>query len=451
MPATRDNRLMSRSISRTCCVRLRLHRSFFAAGLLCVGATVPALSNGAAAETARFSDESSLVRRVLDLENERLSLMPAVAAWKWQHHAPISDPPRERVVILAAGKLGEPFGLAPAPIERLFALQVRLARDAEADRERHWRKTGYDFPGRPPDLKNELRPQLDRLTSDLLQALYLAAPAFSRPGFAERYAARSEQLLTSAGWSPASRRELLADLAGIQLLPAPALQRIEASHVLRIGTTGDYAPFSAELHGRLDGVDIQLAQALALQLRAQPIFVRTSWPTLLDDLRDNHFDVAIGGITATPARGVTAATSISYLSGGKTLIARCFDAHRFDSLAAVDRPGVRVIVNPGGSNEQYVRAHLHRAKVIVYPSNATLFDQLVAGRADVMITDDVEVELQVHRHPQLCRALRGTLTHADKVMLMPRDPALAGVVNDWLRGELAAGTPARLLRKALAN
>ncbi len=448
------------------------------AALATLAAFAP-FAHGASSDAPHFTDERTLVARVLQLEDERLALMPAVAAWKWQHHAAISDPPRERVVILGAGKLAQPLGLAPAPIERLFALQVRLARDAESDRVNHWRNSGYDFPGHPPDLKNELRPQLDRLTTDLLRALYLVAPAFSRPAFAEHYAARATQLLKDGAWSPASRRELLADLAAIRLQPADAagpepaskppsglasepapgpasgpvsvLRRIEASHILRIGTTGDYAPFSAESQGRLRGVDIDLAQALARKLGAEPVFVRTTWPTLLDDLRSNRFDLAIGGVSATPAREAVAAVSIPYLSGGKTLLARCSDARRFDSLAAVDRPGVRVIVNPGGTNEQYVRAHLHRARVIVYPSNMTIFDQLLANRADVMITDDVEVDLQTHRHPQLCRTLPGTLTHTDKVVLMPRDPTFIAAVNDWLRGELAAGAPPRLLEEALAQ
>jgi cyclohexadienyl dehydratase len=400
---------------------------------------------------ARFSNESSRVDRVLRLEDERLSLMPAVAAWTWQHRAAVSDPARERVVILAAAKLGRPLGLAAGPLERLFELQVRLARDEESALQGRWRRSGYDFAGRAPDLKSELRPRLDRLTHDLLRALYLAAPAFARSDLAARYGEDARRLLTSGGWSGASRRELLGDLAAIRLTPGSALRRIESSRVLRIGTTGDYAPFSTESAGRLSGVGIELALSLARTLGAEPIFVRTSWPTLIQDLRRDEFDVAIGGISATPARQAAAAISIPYLSGGKTIIARCRDAGRFDSLAAVDRPGVRVVVNPGGTNEQYVRAHLHRAHVSIYPSNVTIFDELLADRADVMITDDVEVDLQAHRHPQLCRALSGTLTHSDKVLLMRRDPALAAAVNDWLRGALAAGVPARLLRSALVR
>lgn len=457
--------------SLTCRSRAYVPCLALSAALACAGlgtASRPAAADPAAVsqpdasrpDVPRFTGEPALVDRILRLEDERLALMPAVAAWKWQHHAAISDPPRERVVILAAGKLARPLGLAAAPIERLFALQIRLARDAESDRERHWRAAGYDFPGRPPDLKNELRPQLDRLTSELLRALYLAAPACARSGFAERYAARASELLKDAAWSPASRRELLADLAAVRLQAAApgetsgsasVLERVRASHILRVGTTGDYAPFSSESHGRLQGVDIALAQALAQKLGAEPIFVRTSWPALLDDLRSDRFDVAIGGISETPAREASAALSVPYLTGGKTILTRCRDARRFDSLAAVDRPGVRVIVNPGGTNEQYVRSHLRRAQLLVYPSNATIFDQLLDGRADVMITDDVEVALQTHRHPQLCRALRGTLSRADKVILMPRDPALAAAVNSWLRGELAASVPARLLREAVAR
>ncbi len=168
------------------------------------------------------------------------------------------------------------------------------------------------------------------------------------------------------------------------------------------------------------------------------MFVRTSWPTLLDDLRRGQFDVAIGGISATPARAAAAALSIPYRSGGKTLIARCADAGRFTSLAAIDQPGVRVIENPGGTNEEYARTHLARAHIRLFPNNAAIFDELLADRADVMITDDTEVELQTRRHPQLCRTLPGTLTHADKVILMQRDPALIDAVNGWLRLRLRA-------------
>ncbi|MGL1530597.1 transporter substrate-binding domain-containing protein, partial [Vibrio parahaemolyticus] len=89
----------------------------------------------------------------------------------------------------------------------------------------------------------------------------------------------------------------------------------------------------------------------------------------------------------------------------KTILSRCADARKFRAgIEPVDRPEVRVIVNPGGTNEQFVREHLGRARIIVFPDNRGVFEELAAGRADVMITDDVEAMLQSRRHPGLCRA-----------------------------------------------
>jgi ABC-type amino acid transport substrate-binding protein len=66
-----------------------------------------------------------------------------------------------------------------------------------------------------------------------------------------------------------------------------------------------------------------------------------------------------------------------------------------------------------------------------------------------MITDDIEAELQARHHPGLCRVLPGTLTHADKAILMPRDPDLVKAVNDWLSPAIATGEPERLLKSYL--
>jgi cyclohexadienyl dehydratase len=400
---------------------------------------------------APLLDEPARVAQLLELVDARLALMPAVAAYKWQEHALIADPPREQAVIAHAVALAQPLGLAPAPVSRFFELQVRLARDVEEALHAQWRAQGFSFGGPVPRLDTELRPHLDRLTTELLRALYLAAPALTRADIASRYASGAAEALKARGWTPATRAELLATLATMHLESNASLARVRASGVLRVGTSGDYAPFSLESQGRVSGVDIELASSLARQLGVTPVFVRTSWPSLLEDLRRDAFDVAVGGIAATPERRSAAALSVPYLSGGKTLIARCSDAQRLGALSAVDRPGVRVIVNPGGTNESFVRANLHRARIRVFPDNRAIFDEIVAGRADVMITDDTEVELQVHRHPQLCRALPGTLTHADKVLLMARDSELDASVDQWLTGALRAGTPQQLLHEALAR
>ena len=410
------------------------------------------LSPGAAlAESAQFVTDDAEVGRILELADQRLAVMPAVAAVKWQTHAPIFDPPRENAVIQRAADLGAPMGLSGEPSKHFFELQVRLAREVQTGLHEEWKAHGYSY-SEPVTTLASLRPKLDGLTVDILQAIYLAALALQRNDFEDHYFALAKQKLRTSGWTDENRHELLVDLHSVHLTSVPALQRIASSGVLRVGTTGDYAPFSLEVNGTLSGADIDLVQKLAAQMHVRPVFVRTTWPSMLDDLGHGAFDVAVGGVSITPAREAQGAFSVPYSSGGKTILARCADAPKFHGgLASVDRRKVRVIVNPGGTNEQYVQSNIRHAQIIVFPDNRAIFDELQAGRADVMITDDVEAELQSHRHPGLCRAFSGTLTHADKAVLMPRDPDLVKAVNDWLAPAVAAGEPARALESYLSH
>src|SRR5262249_2728580 len=137
-----------------------------------------------------------------------------------------------------------------------------------------------------------------------------------------------------------------------------AVDSVARLRVLRIGTTGDYAPFSLERNGELHGLDISLAESLAAQLGLKARFVRTSWPTLMTDLESGRFDVAFSGISNTPERAAHADFSTAYHFDGKAPIARCEDRTHFGSLNDIDRAAVRVIVNPGGSNQQFVREHI---------------------------------------------------------------------------------------------
>ena len=129
---------------------------------------------------------------------------------------------------------------------------------------------------------------------------------------------------------------------------------ITARGTLLVGTTGDYRPLSfCEADGTYWGFGIDVAREIARHLGVGVTFVPTSWPTLAADVlaEPQTFDLAIGGITITDARRETMLMSEGYLANGKTILCRTSDAARFQSLADIDRPEVRVMVNPGGLNE----------------------------------------------------------------------------------------------------
>ncbi len=229
------------------------------------------------------------------------------------------------------------------------------------------------------------------------------------------------------------------------------LDAILARGVVRVGLTGDYRPFSIKDEaGRFEGLDVDMAESLAKGLGVRLEIVPTSWPTLLPDLQNQRYDIGMGGITVTLDRAKTAFFSVPVMRSGKTPIARCADQARFASLADIDRPGVRVITNPGGTNERFARAHVKQADIIVFPSNAAIFDELVASHADVMMTDAVETRLQQRLHPELCAVHPDQpFDFSELAYLLPRDPALKAWVDQWLHIQDETGERQKLLAKWL--
>jgi cyclohexadienyl dehydratase len=422
-----------------------------AAAYLAVTIVVAVAGTPSAAAATRFEDGAGLVGRVFALADARLALMPEVAAAKLAAGVAIADPVREAAVVDAAAREAARLGLQSAAVRTLFAIQLRMARETQQVLHERWRGAAPERSEPASSLLRDLRPKLDALTPALLRAVYLALPVLEQPGFATDWSALAAIQLPAARWDAAMRAELLTALGAVRRGAGPSLARARAAGVLRIGTPGDYPPFSVETGATLDGADVELAIRLAAGLSLEPVFIRTSWAMLLDDLATDRFDIAVGGISVTPARLAVAAFAQPYASGGKTAIGRCADADRYPSLARIDSAGVRVIVNTGGTNERFVRSHLTQAVLLVHSDNRTIFEELRAGHADVMFTDDTEVALQTRRHPDLCRLLKDTFERADKAFLVARDPGLIEAVDGWLGPQIRANAPMQLLEQYLSQ
>lgn len=173
----------------------------------------------------------------------------------------------------------------------------------------------------------------------------------------------------------------------------PTIERVKQNGVLLVGTTGDYHPLTfLEPDGSYTGFGIEVAENIAKELGVGIKFVPTSWPTLTADVLEEpqKFDLAIGGITITDKRLETMLMSKGYLANGKTILCRRNDADRFKSLEDIDKPEVKVMVNPGGTNELLAKEKLTHATIIVHESNLQIPQLIAEGVADIMITEITE-------------------------------------------------------------
>jgi len=258
------------------------------------------------------------------------------------------------------------------------------------------------------------------------------------------------------------RRDLSVLLLAIPLVANPAgaavaddpinLDTIKGRGTLRVGTPGDYRPFAIRNDdGSYEGADIDMAKGFAGKLGVRLEIVPTDWARLQGDFDAGAFDIALGGISITPDRAAKGDFSVALLEDGKRPVARCADKDKFTSIAAIDQPSTHVVVNPGAANEAFARANFHQAPIAVNPDNITVPDQIIGGKADVFVTDGIEVDLYAKRYPGvLCAAaVPGPFTHLTKAWYFPKDPGLKQAIDNYLAAAKSDGTWAATLDAAM--
>ena len=360
------------------------------------------------------------------LINERLSLMEQVAAYKWINEQPIAVPERETLVISNAVRDGLQYGITTDSSSAFFSAQIVAAKIIQQCWFDRWEEEKP--PETAEDLAGVVRPKLISLGREIVSRL--AKNTNDEKLFNRLFSKNLPVECLSDG----ALQKVFEALKNVTTYPDLRTQ-IMTSGMLRVGTTGDYAPFSYSADDMsFTGIDIDLALNLAESLNVELIFIKTSWPTLMNDLAAGLFDIAMSGVSIIPARQQHAYFSAPYHVGGKSPITLCSRVDEFSSIEEIDQPSVSAIVNPGGTNERFIDAKLRRAKKILHQDNRTIFNEIINGNADLMITDSIEVRLQTNLHPELCESMPGkTLTYQEKGYMMPKDPALRLAVNQWLQ------------------
>ncbi|MBV8924491.1 MAG: transporter substrate-binding domain-containing protein [Bradyrhizobium sp.] len=246
---------------------------------------------------------------------------------------------------------------------------------------------------------------------------------------------------------PTWQAALLLTIASAQAQQS-RLDQIVSRGVLRVGMTGDYRPFTFldKDTQKFSGFDVDMAEALGKALGVKVEYVPTAWPQLSRDFEADKFDIAMGGVSITLDRQKKGLFSTPIMREGKTPIARCADKEKYADLAEIDKPGTRVIVNPGGTNERFARAHLKSADIRVYNDNVTIFDEIARGNADLMMTDASETRYQQKLHPGVLCAVHPDrpFDFAEKAYWLQRDEVLKDFVDQWLHIAMEDGSFARI-------
>jgi cyclohexadienyl dehydratase len=214
----------------------------------------------------------------------------------------------------------------------------------------------------------------------------------------------------------------------------------QESAVIRVGTSGDYAPFSLALEGEaivFEGFDIAVARAFAEAHGYELVPKRFRWPNLSKSIEAARFDIAMSGVTITPDRSAIGRFSIPVVETGAVVLVRELEGD--PGLKELDRSTIRIGVNAGGYLERVARNRFRNATLLMIPDNAAVLDALSTGSVHAVVTDTAEASLWLGATPGARQI--GPITRDRKAYLVRADrPDLAAQLDRWLLAREADGT-----------
>jgi polar amino acid transport system substrate-binding protein len=224
-------------------------------------------------------------------------------------------------------------------------------------------------------------------------------------------------------------------------LALPALAACSDNHgrssdgsapILRVGMDLTYPPFEMQdSGGRPAGVSVRMAEALAEHLGRRLQIVPMDFSGLIPALQTGNIDLVLSSMTATDERRRTIDFSDPYaFTGLALLVARDSEIRSVDDLKG---PGRSVTAKLGTTGESWAMANLPGARRVVFEDPTACVLEVIQGRADAFIYDQLSIYNYGRSNPDTTVALlEPFVEEAWAVGLAKGSDELREAVNEFL-------------------
>lgn len=220
-----------------------------------------------------------------------------------------------------------------------------------------------------------------------------------------------------------------------------ALNEILSSGVLKVGTTGDWNPMSVRdpATNSYVGFDVDIMTELAADLGVEVEFVPTDWKTLVNGVVAGQYHIT-GSASISPARMKAAGFSESYIAVEIFPFTTAEKAGDFSGYDSINQPGVQVATTLGTTFEKLVREWFPNADIKVVEAPARGYQEVLAGRADVFITSNIEGSTLEEKFGVVRVPETAPRSPSPIAMLLPQDDQVwINYVNNWVKLKKAKG------------
>ncbi|MBI3367691.1 MAG: ABC transporter substrate-binding protein [Burkholderiales bacterium] len=185
------------------------------------------------------------------------------------------------------------------------------------------------------------------------------------------------------------RRPLLAALIALAAASAAQAQAPDWKKI-RIGVEGAYPPFSeVGPDGKLKGFDIDIANALCAQLKAECTQVQQDFDAMIPALNAKKIDAVIASMSITPERQKQVDFSNKYYSTPARFVAKA-DAKL--EVSAAGLKGRKIGVQRSTIHDRFATDTFKQSQIVRYAKQDEVFLDLASGRIDGALLDSVAAD-----------------------------------------------------------
>jgi polar amino acid transport system substrate-binding protein len=225
------------------------------------------------------------------------------------------------------------------------------------------------------------------------------------------------------------------DVPPVYARPAiDTIATIRRRGILRVGVAPSMPWVMRDRDGELMGFSIDLGRKLAEEMGVELEVVPTSWPHIVGDLMDNHFDVIASGLWITPARALMVNYTQPTSMGAVSLIAGRAVAANLGEVTDFDRPEVSLVVNQGTEMEELASRRFPRTRLVRIDINDDPLAAVLEGKAHGAVVMSPAARMVVEASGNRLFLPDGAELETASAALALRkgDPDFLNFLNAWL-------------------
>lgn len=174
--------------------------------------------------------------------------------------------------------------------------------------------------------------------------------------------------------------------------------------IIKDPATGDYK-----------GVFVEAIQHVCTEIKVECKFKEFTWGTFVAGIQARQIDLSIATTYATIPRAMAVNFSRPIYFLGYKAVARSENADRFNSVDALNDPGVSIAVCQGCGQHDWVQKNAPKAKLRVVKTEEAAMLEVVAGKADVGVGASAAVNYALASQSALRPVLGGRIYSKNQV------------------------------------